>query len=189
MRALGFSVIGLVLLLYPLVVYFGLQRLSVQTLALALAGIFVLRFLLMGHVSARLPWLKGATFAGLAIALYAALSDSPQGLALYPVAINIAMLWVFACSLVRGPSVIESLARLRQRNLSQAGIHYTRRVTQIWCGFFVINGSIAAWTALIGTREQWLWYNGLIAYLLMGALFSIEWLVRRRLQAQECNNV
>jgi len=55
-------------------------------------------------------------------------------------------------------------------------------VTQVWCGFFMLNGGIALATALWSSFEIWSLYNGLIAYLLMGTLFVGEYLVRIRTQ-------
>jgi uncharacterized membrane protein len=94
------------------------------------------------------------------------------------------MLLLFGLSLKFPPSMIERFARLREPNLPLAGVHYTRRVTQVWCAFFVANGTVAVWTALYASRDVWAIYNGLIAYLLMGALFAGEWLLRRRFLPQ-----
>ena len=60
---------------------------------------------------------------------------------------------------------------------------YTRKVTQVWCGFFVLNGGLALGTALWASDATWALYNGLIAYGLMGVLFAGEWVVRRRVRA------
>ena len=75
--------------------------------------------------------------------------------------------------------MIERFARLGEADLPPAAIGYTRRVTQIWCVFFVGNGALAIYTALYASRDDWALYNGCIAYLLMGALFGGEWLFRR----------
>jgi uncharacterized membrane protein len=101
------------------------------------------------------------------------------------VLVNAVMLLIFAGSLFYPPSVVERLARLQQPDLTPQGIRYTRRVTQVWCGFFIINGSIALVTALWSSFEWWSLYNGLIAYLLMGLLFAGEYLIRRRTQKQD----
>lgn len=101
-------------------------------------------------------------------------------LKLYPVLINCAMLTAFGYSLISPPSMVERLARLREPNLPPAAVGYTRRVTQIWCVFFVINGSIALGTALWASEEVWSLYTGVIAYFLMGALFGGEFLFRLR---------
>lgn len=77
--------------------------------------------------------------------------------------------------------LVERLARLRDPQLPDAAVRYTRRVTQIWCVFFILNGSIALFTAIYGDMTLWTAWNGMIAYLLMGALMAGEWLVRRQM--------
>jgi len=42
----------------------------------------------------------------------------------------------------------------------------------------------ALWTALYASHATWALYNGLVAYLLMGALFAGEWWVRQRVRAR-----
>jgi uncharacterized membrane protein len=44
---------------------------------------------------------------------------------------------------------------------------------------FVFNGVVALYTALACSREVWAAFNGLIAYVLVGALIAGEWLYRR----------
>jgi uncharacterized membrane protein len=50
--------------------------------------------------------------------------------------------------------------------------------------FLGINGALAVYTAFYASREIWALYNGFVAYLLMGALFAGEWLVRRHVIAR-----
>jgi uncharacterized membrane protein len=76
--------------------------------------------------------------------------------------------------------MVERMARLTEPDLPPEAIGYTRKVTQVWCGFFVINGSIALGTAIWASPEVWTLYNGVIAYVLMGLLFGGEYLVRLR---------
>ena len=54
----------------------------------------------------------------------------------YPVIVNALMLAVFGGSLFAKQTVIERLARLQHPDLPPEGVSHTRRVTQIWCGFF-----------------------------------------------------
>jgi uncharacterized membrane protein len=108
-------------------------------------------------------------------------------LKLYPVAINLAFLASFSFSLWRGPSMIERLARLREPKLSPRAIAYTRQVTKVWCLFFVLNGSMALYSALRLSDAAWALYNGVIAYVLMGTLFGIEWLIRRRVKRHDAH--
>jgi uncharacterized membrane protein len=92
------------------------------------------------------------------------------------------MLFSFGLSLFKGMPMIERLARLKEKKLSPRAIAYTRTVTKVWCLFFVANGTMALLTALWMSPEAWALYNGLIAYLLIGLLFGIEWLVRQRVK-------
>jgi uncharacterized membrane protein len=165
----------------PFLIYYALQHFQSRTVGLMLLALLLLRapgktlnFLRNLGLRAILP---AAAFLGVMALLWR--SNDPVWVLIYPVFMNVAMLVLFAGSLLKPPSVIERLARLRHPDLPPEGVSYTRRVTQVWCGFFVINGGIAAWTAFAASRETWVLYNGLIAYLLMGALFGGEWLFRR----------
>lgn len=101
-------------------------------------------------------------------------------LKLYPVLVNAALLMAFGYSLVAPPSMVERLARLREPDLPPAAIAYTRRVTEVWCGFFILNGAAALATALWATEAIWSLYTGVISYVLMGILFGAEFLLRLR---------
>lgn len=103
----------------------------------------------------------------------------------YPVAVNLIMLAVFARSLKGKQSIVERLARLQDPDLSPRVVRYTRNVTKAWCIFFVLNGAIAAGTAIIGELKLWTWWNGLLSYGAMGLMFGGEYLLRYRLKAQE----
>ncbi len=100
----------------------------------------------------------------------------------YPVVVNLAMLLLFAASLWRAMPLVERLARLREPNLPPQAVRYTRRVTQVWCLFFIFNGGMALATCLIGNLHLWTLWNGGISYLLIGMLMGGEWLVRQRMR-------
>jgi len=98
---------------------------------------------------------------------------------LYPVFMNLTMLGAFAVTLRNPPSMIERFARITEPDLDEHGVAYTRKVTQVWIVFFVLNGSVALWTALYGTLWQWGVYNGGISYGLAGLLMAVEYVIRR----------
>ena len=140
---------GGALLLYPLAVYWGLTHAGQTPLLLGLLLIFSLR-LLPGLFKGRvrlgpLPeWLwLGRLLAciGLGLTLLSALFSARHWLLYYPLAVSLALLCLFGWSLTRPMSLVERLARLQDPALPPAAIGYTRRVTQVWCGFFVINGA------------------------------------------------
>lgn len=180
---------GGALLLYPLAVYWGLTHAGQTPLLLGLLLIFSLRLLpglLKGRVRlGPLPeWLwLGRLLAciGLGLTLLSAMFSARHWLLYYPLAVSLCLLCLFGWSLTRPMSLVERLARLQDPALPAAAIGYTRRVTQVWCGFFVINGALAAFTIWHGDLALWSLYNGFISYLLMGGLMGAEYLVRRRL--------
>lgn len=162
-------------LLYPLAIWLGLARFEPRWLAL-----FLLVLALLRAFASREPvWLFAA---GGALVLVAAtfVLNSGLPLKLYPVLVNAVLLAVFAASLWKPPTVIERLARLRHPDLPPEGVRWVTNVTGVWCGFFVLNGGIALWTALRATDATWALYNGGIAYVLIGALLAGEWLLRPR---------
>ncbi len=170
---------------YPVAIYLALQWFEPRFIALALAAIVLFqqreRAGRMLHGLAPAAWSGAALLVALSVAVW--FGNDEHVLRLWPVGMNLALLLVFGASLRWPPPMIERFARLLHPDLPPEGVRYTRRVTQVWCAFFVLNASIAAYTAFATSRETWLFYNGLIAYLLVGALFCAEWLVRRRMLA------
>jgi uncharacterized membrane protein len=166
---------------YPLLILFGLRFAEPRYVALLLAACVLLRRSRgAARLLASLSRAESAVLAGLLLLAGAsAAANSEWLLRLYPAAVNLGLLTLFGLSLIFPPTMIERFARLGEPDLPRAAVRYTRRVTQVWCLFFVGNGAIALYTALYAGRDAWALYNGCIAYLLMGALFGGEWLVRR----------
>ncbi|MES2947856.1 MAG: hypothetical protein V4858_04865 [Pseudomonadota bacterium] len=177
MRTFGLTLLTLA---YPVLVYFGLgQQIEPRWLALILVAIALLR----AAFGRERVWLVAAGGA-LVLAAFSFWGNQAMPLKLYPVLVSVTLLCVFSISLVYPPTVIERLARLHEPQLPPSGIAYTRRVTQVWCGFFIFNGSISLLTALFASDAVWALYNGMISYVLMGVLFVGEWLVRKRVKAK-----
>lgn len=170
-------------LAYPLAVYFGLQVVEPRVLGLMLLAILVLRHWQTSRRFAAkveaVEWLIAGALAALALGIVA--FNREELLRFYPAAVSLSMLLLFGRTLWRPPSMVERIARLSEPDLPPEGVRYTRQVTLVWCGFFVVNASVSLAT-VFASREWWVLYNGLIAYLLMGVLFAAEWLVRGRLR-------
>jgi uncharacterized membrane protein len=163
-------------LAYPLALWFGQDRFEPRILALLLLLVALTRLQTL-RVNSAWRWWAGGTFLLLTLAVWA---NAVLPLKLYPVLVNVILLCVFAYSLMVPPSMIERLARIREPELPAPAIYYTRRVTQVWCLFFALNGVIALITTLWASAAVWTIYNGLVAYLLMGLLFAVEYSVRWR---------
>ncbi|MDO4693816.1 MAG: hypothetical protein Q4A62_04190 [Eikenella sp.] len=97
----------------------------------------------------------------------------------YPVWVNALMLLLFGGSLLHGRPLVERLARLQTPDLPPQAVAYTRRVTQIWCAFFLLNGGTAAALALTERHSWWALYTGIVSYLLMGLLMGGEYAYRK----------
>jgi uncharacterized membrane protein len=162
--------------LYPLAIWYGNGRVEPRWLAA----------LLLLAAATRLPALKVSRVArwscagALLLGAGAVWANALLPLKLYPVVVNAALLAAFGYSLASPPSMVERFARMREPDLPAAAIAYTRRVTQVWCGFFAVNGTIAFATAAWASNAAWSLYTGVIAYILMGVLFAGEYLVRLR---------
>lgn len=98
---------------------------------------------------------------------------------LYPVLVSLAFLAFFAFSL-KNEAVITKIARLKEPDLDEKGVVYTRNLTKIWCAFFVFNAAISLALALIDDKLYWSVYSGAVSYALMGTLFFGEILFRKR---------
>lgn len=163
---------------YPFIVFFGLQVFEPRQMVLLLLLLATCR-VLGGQAQDGMffYWLSAlALVAGFTLIL-----NSSAGLLFYPVLMSLAMLAFFAGSLLRPPTVIERIAVRHEGELSSAAIAYTRKVTIVWCVFFLCNALISAIT-VFADRDVWLLYNGFISYLLMACLFAVEYIVRQRVK-------
>jgi uncharacterized membrane protein len=176
MKQLLKAVVVTLTVAYPFMVYWGLQHYPAAHLLPLLLIILGLRWF-----AGNRPGERPVLIAILASVVVVTLTWGHQlGLKFYPALVNLGFLVLFAGSLLSPPSIVERLARLRDPQLSPAGVVYTTRVTWAWCIFFLFNGSLAAITALWASDEIWVLYNGFVAYLLIGALAGGEWLLRQR---------
>ena len=183
--------LALVTLVYPFVVFYGLAEFSIRWVSFTLLLLFSIRLLILrkstsiknnsaqvlGPIAS-----KVISVLVLSFLLFSFLFDLELGLLFYPVIINSALALIFSYSLVNPPPVIERLARLTQADLPAHAVIYTRTVTKVWLGFFILNGLVACYTALFTSLQTWTIYNGFIAYILMAILFCREYLVRLRVQ-------
>jgi uncharacterized membrane protein len=177
-----FAVLGIV---YPLLVYFGAERFGVRPVGLAVLILALAAFGLGRRAGAgrrRLvessPVLAVAALAALALA-----TGDARSLLSLPVAISLGLFALFSISLLPGrTSLVGRLARAHRRMdvLPSTAEAYCRKVTMLWCAFFLGNALITALLALWGPLGWWAAYTGAIAYLLAAALMGLEILYRRR---------
>lgn len=135
---------GILLLAWPFIIWFGLAHNSLQGLLPLMALMLFLRFRQTRRRAGALSVVTQiVAVAGMTLCIASYLLKTHQLLLFYPVVVNSVMLAVFGGSLWSTMPIIERLARLREPDLPERAVRYTRRVTQIWCAFFIINGGIA----------------------------------------------
>jgi uncharacterized membrane protein len=181
-RSFGISAAVLVIasFLYPGIVYVSravVPPLAFVAVALAIIG---LRLATLRSPAAR-AWRMSLAVAATTIAALAML-DTPLAVKAYPVAISLAAATVFGTTLFHPPSMVERFARLREPELPPAAQSYCRWVTIVWTVWLIANTIISAALAIPGNDTAWAIWTGLVAYLIMGALFAGEIAIRRILQ-------
>ena len=160
-------------ILYPVLIYFGVRVMSLRTLSLFLALALFLA-LLPQLKQGRQPHLRVPTALGILLCLLGAFLDHPRFMLYLPVLFATGFFIAFGYTLLRPPSMIEIFANLLVPQLSREEAAYCRRVTFLWLAFFLLNGSIAAFTACCASLALWSLYNGLLVYIAMGVLFVAE---------------
>lgn len=166
---------------YPILVAASVAWLGARTAALVLLGLHVaMRLRTLRRDLERARGLLGlAALVAVLLALAAILDDARYLLA-YPSLVSLALLAYFGWSL-RGIPVVERFARMEAgaEELDEAALRYCRRVTVVWCAFFVVNGGIATALAVWASRGVWAVYTGGVSYVLVGLVFAVEYVVRR----------
>ncbi|MDM1765009.1 MULTISPECIES: septation protein IspZ [unclassified Acinetobacter] len=171
------GIILLCMILYPFLVGWGLSQGHFLWVSVLLITLGVVRLFSQGNaLLLPLTW-----FAILCGTLSVLLKDHAW-LKMYPVFMSVGAGIIFASTLIRPPSMIERFARLVEPDLPESGILWTRKVTMVWCGFFVVNAAIALYTVVFAPMKIWVIYNGFISYVLMGILFLGEFVLRKRHQ-------
>jgi uncharacterized membrane protein len=182
-RIAGAAAVAL-LVLYPIAAYFSLRSLRPGWLAALLIAASLARLIAARASGTRISAeLASVPLVGVALALFSWLRAAPDAMLYYPVLVNAALLALFGYSVLHPPTVVERIARLKDGPLAPEAVRYTRRVTIAWVVFFAANGGIALYTARLASLDTWAFYNGFIAYLLIGAMFGGEWLLRARVLA------
>ena len=159
---------------YPIFVFWALKSgysPRILSLLLILAVLFQLK-------SQEIKLIRNAVIIGATV-LFSAIwiYNDDVFLKLYPILISLSFLCVFALSLKFPPSIVEKFARIKHKDLPKEAISYCQKVTKIWCLFFILNACISFATVFLDI-EIWTLYNGLISYILIGALMTTEFLYR-----------
>ena len=191
----------IIAVLYPVLIFCGLVIFKIPLRIISLGLLFFAFFLFLGATKSKkktsldkkdLPGNRFSLLQSLlllAVGAFCLLTNNPFVLKLYPVFVNAVFLAAFGFTLFSPPSMVFRFALLADRIKRTQKIQgslgekfvavYCRKVTIVWCLFFIVNGSVSAFTVFWLSEASWALYNGGISYILMGILFGIEFLVRR----------
>lgn len=170
----------LLTLAYPAIVYVALQVVSPRAVGVAVLALLALRLAVLAprrlalYARLGLPLVVAAAAASAVTLVW----NDPRALLLTPALANLAFLAAFALSFASRETLVETLALAQVGTLSPEEHAYCRKLTGLWCVFFLVNAAVTARLALYGTLESWALYTGLIAYVLMGTLFAGEFIYR-----------
>ena len=183
---------GILAALYPVLIFTFLVilKLPVRIISLAVV-VFGLAFFLSltatkkdgeKKVLSWRPLLSGGLLLAAGLACF--FTNQTVFLKLYSVVISVTLLFVFGSTLIFPPTIIFRFANLADKSIKGAPYEkdvesYCKKVCVVWCCFFVLNGSMAAFTAFCCSDRVWSIYNGGISYVLMGLLFAVEFIVRK----------
>jgi len=167
-------------LAYPLLAHLAALLHSQALAGLALVvfiAIPLLPQLLHGRRTAWLVLLASAT----TLVLLARSGLAMQLIYLPPILIPLSVCLVFAGSLRAGhtPLVSQLAARIRGTALPPELERYTRRVTQVWAAVLACLVTSSLLFALFASRELWSLMTNLVMYLILGAMFVLEYGYRR----------
>lgn len=163
---------------------------------LFLAYPFLLQTLADRGWQIQLPWLLAAIlgwrawrsqrtgekwlWAGLALALVSgALLLGTVVMRLVPAVTFGLIAWVFGRTLRHPPPLVERMVRLQFSDIPPHLLAYTRRLTQLWTGFFLALALLSVLLSWLAPGRPWTWFHGIGIYLLIGLLLLGEYLYRR----------
>lgn len=166
---------------YPFAMYaalrFGAPRVAALGLLVLIVPLAVMR--LRRWNTAEVRGIAGVPVLTAALLLVSAVLNSKGLVLIIPSVINVVLLVAFAGTLWSSRPMVERFARLQDADLSPDEVTWCRLWTWLWIVFFGLNASIAGVLAAREALDAWAVYNGGIAYALMGAMFTVEFVVRK----------
>ncbi len=171
---------AILLVVYPLASTWVVERFGVRAAAIALAAIVAPAFAFAGQrVAAAFGTRAPASIGPLLVTLAAAVTGDRLFLRLVPAAVYLVLFELFRASLHGPMSMIEIGARFMEPYAPEFISSYCRKLTRMWCGFFVVNAIVIAVLAIFSPHSWWRAYTGWIIYAVLAVLSVIEFLVRK----------
>lgn len=161
---------------YPFAIFFGLKHgITLRTLALVLLAYIVISF---SRHKNRILLLLGLILCSMLLCF-----NQSIFLKIYPVLMNGAVCLLFITPPCTVP-LITKLALRKHCPMDRRTYKYTCHANMAWGIFMAIN-TIVSLLTVFASDQIWILYNGLISYLLIGAMMITEYIIRQRVQRNE----
>jgi uncharacterized membrane protein len=97
-----------------------------------------------------------------------------------PILINAMLFLLFSSTLFNGktPLISRFAQQFHNRPLDRKALTYTRRVTQLWSGVFILMTIESLLLAIYASFETWSLFTNLINYIIILLVFVIEYWLR-----------
>ena len=164
--------LGIFVVIYPFVIFYALQ----QNIAIKFMGLVLLAVVIFSFLRNKNTYMFTA---GLTLCFLIMLFNQEIFLKLYPVLMNACMCAIFALSLNKKPLITKFAEKLQSRPLNKHEVQYTTKATIAWVIFMAINTVVSFITVFL-SNQIWVWYNGLISYILIGTMMLGEYIVRKK---------
>ena len=181
---MGRSILGVIsalfLLASPWVLYWTLSQQRVELAAAVLLGWVIVRTIPV-VLAARREQRRAALQLPAIAAVFALLgwiSDNGTWLLVLPSATQATFGLTFVRSL-SGTPLVEHFARMVKPELSGPELAHCRRWTTIWGLYLLALAALGLCLAAWASLAVWTAYAGVASYALVGALFAVEYVVRK----------
>lgn len=175
--ALGRFLVMVAVVVFPFSVYFLIETLGVEWLGGILLCLLAVRLFPFIRRYRWAPVIFG--IVGMAFLGGLALTENVLILQFYPTCVNLGLLSAFGATLIYPPTMVQRFAMSAGMVVNRRSIAYTRAVTVLWCVFFALNAVVSGIITIEGSMRTWTIYNGFLSYLIVGIIFSAEYLFRQ----------
>lgn len=166
---------SLLFLLYPYLVYRGIQEGVVWLAPVIIANLYLFQAIKAKTAQVRFKHLDVVFLLLLGCIFYQDLVAK-----LIPIFIQLSLMSFFGKTLRKdkGPSLVERFASLDFPEIPPVVSRYCRHLTMMWTGFFAFNVAACIVLALFAPVSWWALYTGVMIFVLSGVLMIGEYIWR-----------
>lgn len=166
---------SIIFLLYPYLVYRGVQEGVVWFAPAAIASIYLYQAVKATKKQVRIQKTGIVLILFLGAVFYQDIMAK-----LIPIFIQLSLMLFFGKTLLKnkGPSLVERFALLEFPDIPPVLSRYCRHLTIMWTGFFAFNVIACILLAFFAPVEWWAIYTGVLIFLLTAVLMVAEYIWR-----------